>query len=66
MTGRDESGKDGEMWEWACAKSFPSHFGGGEREKRREWGGVCRAIWDEIRGERRKSGDRGGRGGMSN
>lgn len=40
--------------------------GGGEREKRREWGGVCRAIWDEIRGERRKSGDRGGRGGMSN
>lgn len=47
---------------------FSTSLWGRERKKRRrrEWGGVCRAIWDEIRGERSESGGRGGRGGMSN
>lgn len=41
----------------ACLKSFPPHLGRTEREKRK-WGGVYGAIWDEIRGERRKSNER--------
>lgn len=42
----------------ACLNSFSPHFGRTARErerKKREWGGVYRKIWDEIRGERRKT-----------
>lgn len=46
----------------ACLEYLPSHPPPHFKES--EWGGVRRAIWDEIRGGRRKSGDsEGGRQG---
>lgn len=55
-----------EMSEQTRTKSFSPptpHFGGRERRKKKDGSARRRsargAIWDEIRGERRMSGDKG-------
>jgi len=56
---REKEGKDGEICGGGVPRVFaPSLREDGERER---VGGVYRAIWDEIRGDRKKSSERQGR-----